>query len=66
MATSKELIASLENPATSFWLKRAVSESMERDPVDALRDASILVEILEKHLNEVEKSGLEMLDLRQK
>ena len=65
MATSKELIASLENPATSFWLKRAVSESMERDPVDALRDASILVEILEKYLQEVDSHSLAMLDMRQ-
>ena len=34
------------SPSASFFLKRAVTECLARDPLDALRDAEILVALL--------------------
>jgi hypothetical protein len=36
MPTIAEIIA---NPCTSYWLRDALKSAMQRDPVDALRDA---------------------------
>lgn len=36
----------LNDPTVSFWLKRAIKELLNRDCVDALRDAEILVQIM--------------------
>lgn len=38
--------AILSDPAASFWLKRNVLETRERDPVDAVRDAELLATLL--------------------
>ena len=32
----------LANPATSYWLRDALSTSLSRDPVDVLNDLEIL------------------------
>ncbi len=40
----------LADPATSTWLKRALQDALERDPVDALNDALALAGILEERL----------------
>ena len=32
----------LEDPATSYWLRDALSTSLPRDPVDVLNDLEIL------------------------
>ncbi len=40
----------LRDPATSFWLKQAIKDNLERDPVDALGDAEVLVVVLQNHL----------------
>ncbi len=37
----------LADPACSYWLRDRVREALERDPLDALRDAETLVAILE-------------------
>ena len=50
--TSKEMRKALRNPATSFWLSRSLDEADKRDCVDALNDASILREYLEKVCDE--------------
>ena len=42
-STLGELLA---NPATSDWLKNAITSARKRDVVDALNDAEILVEVL--------------------
>lgn len=44
----------LSHPAVSFWLKEAILKSLARDPVDALNDAHVLVEVLKDHLAKVE------------
>jgi len=40
----------IADPAASNWLKSALRESLERDPVDALNDALALAGILEDRL----------------
>lgn len=45
--------------ATSFWLKHALDGALERDPVDAVNDAEILLRVLRDRLEtvfEVERS----------
>jgi hypothetical protein len=37
----------LNNPTVSYWLKRAIEDNLDRDCIDALRDAEDLVSILE-------------------
>ncbi|MDD2609357.1 MAG: hypothetical protein PHX60_06620 [Giesbergeria sp.] len=38
----------LKSGDTSRWLKNALSQALERDPVDALNDAEFLLGVLEK------------------
>lgn len=42
------------SPGTSFWLRDAISSSMKRDPVDALSDAEVLLDLLRRRLSVVE------------
>mgnify|MGYP003660473685 FL=1 len=43
----------LKDPATSYWLRDALTALLERDPVDALHDTEILqkvfVDLLDSH-----------------
>jgi hypothetical protein len=43
----------LSDPASSHWLKAALRDSLERDPVDALNDALALAGVLEERLRQV-------------
>jgi hypothetical protein len=43
----------LADPAASTWLKCALRDSLERDPVDALNDVLALAGILEERLRRV-------------
>lgn len=47
----------LSDPAASNWLKSAIQESLERDPVDALNDALALAGVLEDRLRQVLELG---------
>jgi hypothetical protein len=49
------------DPAASSWLKTAMRESLERDPVDALNDVQALARIFEIRLCEM----FELADLDQ-
>lgn len=40
--TSQDIKLSIQNPASSYWLKNAVKSQDKRDIVDALRDSHIL------------------------
>jgi hypothetical protein len=42
----------LSDPAVSTWLKTALRESLERDPLDALNDALLLASLLEERLRD--------------
>ena len=61
MSQPAEIIASssptaaevLDDASASKWLKTALRDALQRDPVDALNDALILAVILEAHLREV-------------
>ena len=37
----------LSDPATSYWLKRAVTSARERDVVDAFNDAVTLLRVIQ-------------------
>jgi len=47
----------LADPTASSWLKSALREALERDPVDALNDALALAAALEVHLRTVFELG---------
>ena len=47
-----DIQAILEDPAASDWLKVALTEAIERDPVDALNDALLLAQALDDRLRE--------------
>ena len=48
-ATLEEELRDIEtNPCTSFWLKKAVRELMQRDCLDASVDAEILHRVMQK------------------
>ena len=47
-----DIQAILEDPAISDWLKVALTEAIERDPVDALNDALLLAQTLDDRLRE--------------
>lgn len=42
--------ALLDDPATSNWLKQQIASTAQRDPVDALNDAEVLVNVLNARL----------------
>ena len=44
----------LVDPGISYWLKRAVREMAERDPVDAWKDASFLAELMNARLKAIQ------------
>ena len=48
----------LADPATSDWLKNAITTARERDVVDALNDAEILVEVLTVDLDNITRKIL--------
>jgi len=50
----------LGDASSSLWLKRALREALERDPVDALNDALYLAGILEERMRSA--LGLDDLD----
>ena len=47
-------LSALRNPTTSNWLRKAIEDSLDRDPVDALSDARHLVAILQAELDEIQ------------
>ena len=55
-----DIQAILEDPAASDWLKVALTEALERDPVDALNDALLLAQALDDRLRET--LGLEPVE----
>ncbi len=52
-ADSKEMLETIKHSSlVSYWLKETVKSAMQRDPVDALKDAEVLVRLLKKVCNE--------------
>ncbi|WP_084618666.1 hypothetical protein [Thalassobaculum salexigens] len=42
----------LQDPATSLWLREALSGALLRDPVDAVNDGEVLVAVLTERAND--------------
>lgn len=47
----------LNDPAASYWLKQAVKDAMQRDPLDALADAIALSVVLRQRLKTLTGKG---------
>lgn len=47
---SVKILATLANPATTYWLRDALKSALLRDPVDALHDAEELAALLQDRL----------------
>jgi hypothetical protein len=43
--TTETIRRILNSPCTSYWLREAIKTSLDRDSLDALRDAQILLKI---------------------
>lgn len=43
----------LRNQGTSYWLKEALTQCLERDPVDAAADASLLAALLNERTDRI-------------
>lgn len=43
----------MADPAGSFWLKRALSAALARDPIDAANDAEVLAQLLDRRCREI-------------
>ena len=53
----------LQDPAVTYWLKRALESSLQRDPVDALRDAEFLVALLAARCDRTQHQAQPMLKI---
>ena len=53
---SRAIAEVLADPAASRWLKGALSSALDRDPVDAERDALELARLLSVRLFELERA----------
>lgn len=51
--TSERIAQTMANPATSHWLKGALTQAIQRDPVDALADAQHLALLLRSRLEDI-------------
>ncbi|MGZ5198252.1 MAG: hypothetical protein ACXWC4_00645 [Telluria sp.] len=46
MNSDDQIRGVIASPETSFWLKHALAEALDRDCLDALRDAELLAHLL--------------------
>jgi hypothetical protein len=60
---TNRILAVLNEPSTSDWLKNAVKSALNRDPVDALNDATLLSDLLRQHLYEMEARAVAPVQL---
>ncbi|NWC84213.1 hypothetical protein HX798_28595 [Pseudomonas putida] len=51
----------MNQPSTSQWLRDAIAIAMKRDPVAALSDAELLVDLLRRRLSVVELEAIRIL-----
>lgn len=40
-------------PDVSYWLKRVLQEALDRDPVDAMRDLEMILQVLRMRFREL-------------
>ena len=53
----QQAVSAMEDPGTSRWLKSALVEAINRDPVDADRDAEVLSTILRLRASAVQRGS---------
>lgn len=51
----------LADPSTSYWLRHALAQLEQRDPVDAANDAEILALIFRARANELLERSVEQV-----
>ena len=54
----REALKVTEDPAASSWLKSALIDAINRDPVDAAGDAEVLSRILQQRAAAVQQGAL--------
>lgn len=59
--TAEQLLAS---PAVSHWLKSSLQSALQRDPLDAASDASLLADVLNARADTKLAEDIERLGLR--
>lgn len=57
MTSAEKIQQVIDSPSTSYWLKNALRALLERDALDATRDAEALSELMEERLNEILSQG---------
>ncbi len=56
-----DIVKVLADPSIRYWVKSAINNLLERDPVDAYKDASLLAQIFKQRMDELleeAKNGL--------
>jgi hypothetical protein len=56
-----DFLAVLADPSASYWLRDAIKSAMKRDPLDALRDAETLADVLRENLADIERRNLDQV-----
>lgn len=51
----------LNRQDTSYWLKNAIKTALQRDPVDAVKDAELLTEILRQRCEAILRGDLSQI-----
>lgn len=57
MTSTQKIQQVIDSPSTSYWLKNAFRTLLERDALDATRDAEALAELMGERLNEILSEG---------
>lgn len=53
MTTIERIQQVIDSPSTSYWLKAALRALLERDALDAARDAELLAELMVARLDDI-------------
>ena len=53
---TEEIRYALDCPFTSYWLKEALKKCLDRDPIDSIADAEVLLLLLEGWNDKIEKA----------
>lgn len=64
MSVTADIEAIMASPDTSDWLKDALTSALKRDCNNAVGDAEILFEVLERHAIETLEAARATLNLR--
>lgn len=64
MPSDDEIRQILSGPGTSYWLKNALTSALDRDPVDAVNDAELLVMVLGHRADKISEVARAALDTR--